>query len=178
MGALVTARAAEPIRVLVDTNAWLSYFLARDDRHAHVDEFIAAAQEGERFALYAASLSLKDIASLVSAAMKGAAREAGRQVTPDVVAASREMAWACIRHVLELALVVPIGHAEVLQACTYRTFHDDFEDDLVLAAAERAGADYILTNDECLARRSPIPCLDSEGALRLLREATPEAADA
>lgn len=158
------------IRVLVDTNIWLDYFLSRMDGHRATDRFIAAAGASERIALYVASLTLKDLAFLLAAEMKRGARADGRQVTPDVAASAREVAWGCVRHVLDLALVVPIGHDEILHAFTYKRIHNDLEDDIILAAAARSGAGYILTNDTQLAARSPIPCIGIDNALQLLGE--------
>ena len=103
--------------------------------------------------------------------MKAGARAAGAEVTPAVAAAAREPAWACVRFVLDASLVVPVGRDEVLRAFALRPVHDDLEDGLLLGAASRAGADYVVTHDRELARRSPVPCVDVVRAAELAREA-------
>ncbi|MEG2477810.1 MAG: hypothetical protein RSA81_06380, partial [Gordonibacter sp.] len=84
------------------------------------------------------------------------------------VAAIRESAWSCVRSMRELSIVVPVGQSDILQATTYRDLHDDFEDDLVLAAAQRVEATYLVTFDGRLCRRAPVACLDPASLLTLL----------
>ena len=57
-------------------------------------------------------------------------------------------------------MIVPVGQNEALRAMTYRDLHDDFEDDLLLAAAARVDADYVVTSDRALLRHAPVACLD------------------
>ena len=71
--------------------------------------------------------------------------------------------------VLESSLIIPTGHPEVLQAFTLKSVHDDLEDDLLLGSAYRADVDYVVTYDEQLARRSPVPCVSVAEALELVR---------
>lgn len=160
---------AVPLKLLLDTNIWLDYFLARSSHHRQVSELITKTSENEHVALYVASLSLKDISYLLASDMKAGARQAGRAITPEVATAARQTAWACTRHVIDHSLVVPVGYDEVLQAFTLRGVHDDFEDDLVLGAAMRAQVDYVVTHDAALAKHAPVPCLDAKEVLGLIR---------
>ena len=66
------------LRLLVDTNIWLDYFLARSTHHAVVDTLIASAANREDIALYVTSLSLKDIAYQLAAQMKADVRRSGK----------------------------------------------------------------------------------------------------
>ena len=50
-----------------------------------------------------------------------------------------------------------------------RSVHGDFEDNLVLAAAERANATYLVTNDEQLIKHAPVTALTPHAALVYLR---------
>ena len=159
-----------PIKILVDTNIWLDYFLARGAHHHAVSTFIAMAYGHEDIALYVPSLSLKDLAYQLASLMKLDARRAGKDITPDIAAAAREVSWGCVRNVLEKALVAPIGHAEVLGAFTYKRVHDDFEDDLVLAALDAVGANFLMTHDDALRRHAGNFCITSEEGLELLTE--------
>ena len=157
-----------PIKILVDTNIWLDYFLARGVHHHAVSTFIAKTYGREDIALYVPSLSLKDLAYQLASLMKLDARRAGKDITPDIVAAAREVSWGCVRSVLEKALVGPIGHTEVLGAFTRKRIHDDFEDDLVLSAADAVGADFLMTHDAALRRHMGGLCLTAEEGLELL----------
>lgn len=159
-----------PIKILVDTNVWLDYFLARGAHHDAVSMFVARACEREDIALCIPSLSLKDLAYQLASFMKLDARRAGKDVTPDIAAAAREVSWGCVRNVLEKALVAPVGRAEVLSAFTYKRIHDDFEDDLVLASLDAAGCQLLMTHDTALKRHMGDLCLTAEEGLELLDE--------
>ena len=156
--------------LLIDTNVWLDYFLSRSTRHPSVNAFIAGAIGREDIILYAASLSLKDLAYQLVNLMKKDARDAEEPITPEVAAAAREVSWACVRDVLGKALVAPVGNAEVLGAFTLRHLHDDLEDDLMLATAESIDADALVTHDAALLKYAEDLCITTEEGLELLAE--------
>jgi len=54
---------------------------------------------------------------------------------------------------------VGADEADVWLAAKYRALNEDLEDNLVLAAANRAKADYLITNDTQLIAKSPVPAL-------------------
>ena len=162
------ASGSQPLKVLVDTNVWLDYFLARSKDHPLVCEFIARASEREDVALYVASLSLKDVAYLLASQMKLDVRRSGKEVTPNVAAAAREVAWACVRSVLDKAIVVPIGSREVLSAFACRRLHDDFEGDLMLGALDAVDDAVLMTHDAALSRHAGRSCVTAAEALALL----------
>lgn len=158
------------LKLLVDTNVWMDYFLVRQEPHREAVELVRLAFGSEDVVLYAASLSLKDLAHLLENMFRRDVRESAGDVSPQAAAAARETTWRCVRAVVDKALVVPVGHAEVLQAFTLRPAHDDFEDDLLLGAAYRADVDYVVTGDAALARRSPVPCVNASRAVELIRD--------
>lgn len=159
-----------PIKVLVDTNIWLDYFLARGQHHEAVSRFLAKTYDRDDIALYVASLSLKDLAYQIASLLKLDTRRAGKEITEDVSAAARETAWGCVRNVLQKALIAPVGATEVLGAFTYKRVHDDFEDDLVLAALDAVGGHALMTHDAVLARHLGDTCITAEEGLQLLNE--------
>lgn len=161
-----------PVKLLVDTNVWLDYFLARNGGHSYAADLITEAFENEKVLLYVTSLSMKDVAYQLSSCMKADVRNAGVNVTETISAAARETAWGCVRCIMNNAVIVPIGSHEVLQACTYKQIHDDFEDDLILGAANSIDADGIVTNDKQLTKHSPIVCVSSKEAVEFVRAVT------
>lgn len=52
----------------------------------------------------------------------------------------------------------------------YKCVHEDFEDCLVLAAAQRAKADFLVTSDEALLRHAPVTALSVDDLLALVGE--------
>lgn len=159
-----------PKKLLLDTNVWLDYFA---DRRRPRGDAVRLVQEAAALdaALYCTALAMKDVFFVHSQDMKRALRADGIVVDERWSAAVRESAWSCVRAMSELALVVPVGQADALQAMALRPLCDDFEDDLVLAAAQRIQADYLITSDKQLARSAPAPCLDVPDMLALLQAA-------
>lgn len=120
--------------------------------------------------LYLSPLSLKDLAYQITSLMKLDARRAGRDITTDIVAAAREAAWLCVRNVLEKAMVAPTGATEVLGAFTYKRVHDDFEDNLVLAALDAVDGHLLMTHDAKLPWHIGESCITAEEGLQLFDE--------
>lgn len=158
-----------PLKLLVDTNVWMDYFLVRQEPHREAAELVSLAFGSEDVALYVASLSLKDLSYLLESVFRRIARVVTGEVSPQAAAAARETSWGCVSAVVDKALIVPVGHAEVLQAFTLRQAHDDFEDDLLLGCAYRADVDYVVTGDATLGRRSPVPCISALRAVELIK---------
>ena len=160
---------SRPTKLLIDTNVWVDYFVDRGAQHTAAMQLILDASARGDVALYAASVSLKDAFYLVSLESKRSLCADGLPITKEREAAIREAAWASVRALMDFALVVPVGQAEALQAMAYRTVHGDFEDDLILAAAKRVEADYVITSDEELLRHASVGCLTVQDGLALLR---------
>ena len=159
------------LTLLLDTNVILDYFIRRNERNAATMELFGLADAREDVVLYVASLSLKDAYYLLERFLKREAATQGR-VSEGVAAAAREAAWGCVKQLLGHVLVVSVGWDEVLEACALRRVHDDFEDDLVLAAAMKADADCIVTNDARFERHIPQVSLNVEQALELVKQRT------
>ena len=159
------------LKLLIDTNVWMDYFSGRLDRTANVVHLIEVADASERIALFASSLSVKDVSYLVSAAIKRECRRKTGSLSNDAIAAADETAWACVRQMRELALIAPVGADEVFDSFVFRPHHNDFEDDLMLGVANRIDADYVVTEDKNLIRHTNGVCIDVKQALRLVGEA-------
>lgn len=69
-----------------------------------------------------------------------------------------EVAWSGISKLKELMTIVPIGAEECELAQSLRHAHNDFEDDLIIAAAQQSGATYVVTYDKKLAKHFPEYC--------------------
>ena len=154
--------------LLLDTNVLLDYFIRRNERNAAVVELFGLADACEGVVLCVASLTLKDMYYLLERFLKREAAAQGR-ASDAAAAAARTAAWACVRQVLDHVQVVSVGLDEVLEACALRRIHGDFEDDLILAAAMKAGADYLVTSDGRLERHVPEASVDVARALELAR---------
>ena len=156
-------------KIVLDTNVVVDYLMGREPACSECKQLLlmhAACQH----AVYVAALSLKDAYYLVGMQLKRMERQASGSLDDAMARAANEVAWACIRSLVENVLVLPVGRAESLQALAYQAVHGDFEDNLVVAAARSANADFLVTNDSDLLRHAPVACLSSSDMLALLRE--------
>ncbi|MBM6786424.1 PIN domain-containing protein [Collinsella tanakaei] len=117
--------------------------------------------------LYAAG-SAKDVYYLAGASLKRQARTTGEGLSDSQARAISEYASACVTNMGEVATAVGMDISDILLAQKYQRIHADFEDCLVLAAVERARADYLATSDEAFLRHCPVAALSPEDVLALL----------
>ena len=94
---------------------------------------------------------------------------------PDAIAI-QEIAWSCIDNLDEIATAVGVDQSDIWLARKYRTFNSDFEDNLILAAAKRASADFIVTSDQALLTKATVAALTPQDMLNFLQTNTEIAA--
>jgi predicted nucleic acid-binding protein len=152
-------------RVLLDTNVWFDYFLGF--RPGHCDSYeLACALAGAGVDLLCSVTSTKDLFYLIAADFKRDYRcRHDGQLTAEGAAAADETAWACLACLDEIATVVGCDQSDVWLARAQRSLHNDYEDNLILAAAQRAKVDCLITNDQSLIDHSPVAALSPRRAL-------------
>ncbi|MCI9208049.1 MAG: hypothetical protein HFJ68_05790 [Adlercreutzia caecimuris] len=99
------------------------------------------------------------------------AEEAGEDVTSERSAIAEQFAWQAMLSLNEQGTAVPADTSDVTVARYFHQVHRDFEDDLVLAAVERSGADYLITNDKKLRAHAPVAAITPADMLTLLKAA-------
>lgn len=154
--------------LLLDTNVWLDYFVAERPSHQSAFELYSYAKAKGIPLLYPTGCA-KDLFYLVCASLKRAVRQEKGELAEEDAAAVAEIAWGMVNHLREEAVAVGADQADMWLACKYRGVHEDFEDNLVIAAAQRSGAAYLVTNDEQLVKHAPVPALGPDDALAALR---------
>lgn len=145
------------LNLLVDTNVWLDHFLGRKNAPA-ATAFLQAAFERED-ALAVTPAIMKDAFFIVGTTMKRRARESGGGVDAAMAAAANEAAWSCLSSIQSQAAVLSIGFGEHLEATMLRGRHADYEDDLLLAVAQKDAIDYLVTNDQKLLAVTAAPAM-------------------
>lgn len=159
--------AINPPILLLDTNVWLDLFLpGRPGR----EMALALLEEAEARSVSLAypSHALLDVYQKVRADNKRWIR-ATRTLTETDALAIKRMAWDYADMMRRTATAIPVDANDVALACSFRDSHDDLEDDLVLAACQRAHANYLVTNDLALSSHAPIESKTPEEMLELLR---------
>ena len=136
-----------PNLVLLDTNVWLDDFIPSRTRHDVVRRMVDRLIRSDVTLLFAMT-STKDVYYALASYFKGEVRRSelmGRIATPVGVDMSDYWVASHLKHV-----------------------HHDYEDNLVVAAAQRAQADCLVTSDEALLRHTPLAAYSPEDMLRYM----------
>lgn len=148
--------------LLIDTNVWLD--IEYGERGGWPTEFLIAARMADA-RLGIAAHSLKDVYYLIQRKIKLDDQRAGGVDPQRSAAAARAAAWAVVEHILEVVEVVGSDYLDAHLATKQRRIHDDYEDDLVIAAAMRMKADLLVTSDQALLKHAPIAALTPQDAI-------------
>ena len=158
------ATLLHPSSVLVDTCVWVAYLMGVQPQCAEATQLFEACALNDVTLLYAPT-TLKDVFYIVP-----------RQARRDALAAGEDvdgvsfvpLAWAAVRKITEIAVAAPQALSECELAWTLRSRHADFEDNLVVAAAETCGADYVVTYDQAFISHYTPVCVTPGQLLALL----------
>ena len=156
-----------PPILLLDTNVWLDIFIPHRPGREEAIELREEA-EARDVSLAYPSHAILDVYQKVRSDNKRWIRES-RQLTQADALAIKRMAWDYVNMMREVATAIPVDANDVALACAFRDSHDDLEDDLVLAACQRAHANYLVTTDATLASHAPIEAKTPTQMLELLR---------
>lgn len=161
-------KSPRTLKILVDTNVWIDYFLADRPGHDDATSFINAAWAESTQLLYPIG-ALQDVFAILIMELKRGARKV-QEVDESCMHALRRIAWGCIDALREVATAVGADESDAWFACKYRKLNWDLEDNMVLAAAKRAEADYLVTSDRGLISKSNIAALLPADMTTLLEE--------
>ena len=146
--------------ILVDTNVWIDNYAPVRKESERSRQLIDMARNNGASLVYPVHV-LKDVFYNLSATNKRRCmNERGELSEADYLAIRENMA--------DLAFAVGADQSDVWLARKYRSFSNDLEDNFVMAAAERANADFIVTRDEKLLRKSSVKAFTPEDALAFL----------
>ena len=156
------------LRVLLDTNVWLDFFLRNRRGRETAEKLIRRGIRDDVCLLYP-SQSVLDVFYQVGLAYKRLLREDGVEIDEAWGRAINAQAWEAVNMMREAATVVGMDESDLWLAFKYRELNSDLEDNLVLAAAERAHADYLVSSDARLIAKASVPALSPEDMLAYLQ---------
>ena len=157
-----------PTTLLLDTCVWLDNYLGSRPGSSAARELIVTALERDIVLLHAVT-AVRDVHYIVAQTLKRERRAAGEAITEETSLADDVTAWACVSNMREIATAVGMDASDVWLAEKYRGLHRDIEDNLVIAAAQRANAGVLVTDDLDLIRHAPVVAMTPEDTLELLR---------
>lgn len=157
-----------PKSILIDTNIWLDNYIGTRSAKRASRSLIDVCYR-LKIDLYLALVSLKDVYYNIGAALKRERRSEGDSVDSSTAAAIEEYAWKCVLNMAEIGTLIPADTSDFVTARYYHQVHPDLEDDLILAAAQRARVNYLVTRDEKLLRHAPVAAITPDDMYTLLR---------
>lgn len=157
-----------PLSLILDTNIWVDLYYPNRPDHAASYQMLVAAQEKEA-ELYYSAHSLLDVFYLANNEQKGMLREDLGELTEPLALGANEVAWGCIQNMYDIGAPIPITAPVLSMALKMKAIHSDFEDDVILAAAEMAHVDFLVTNDRKLLTKGIVPVLSAEDMLTYIQ---------
>lgn len=157
-----------PKSLLLDTNVWLDNYDGTRPLSHQSQKIMDMALTHDATLLYPVC-SLKDVYYNLIQSMKNASRDEGVAVTAAAATAMKEFAYASVKNMAEIATAVGTDDSDVWLALKMYSYHRDVEDDLVLAAMERSGASFLVTNDAQLIKHANCAAMTSEDMLDYLK---------
>lgn len=158
----------QPLALLLDTNIWVDLYYPDRPNHTAANELLteASAQDVD---LYYSSHSIVDVFYLANNAQKDLLRQEVGTLTEGLALGANETAWGCIRSMYEIATPIPVSGPVLFTATKMKNVHTDFEDDVILAAAQLTKVDFLVTNDRKLIAKAMVPALSAADMLAHLK---------
>ena len=155
---------------LLDTNVWLDHYLARPEEDNAATNLLRQAVSHEHVSLLYSPTTAKDMYFILERTLKELARHEGAPLPENAAEAARETAWACVANMSELATAAPLDESALWIARKFRRDHSDFEDNIIIAAGERANVDYIVTSDQQLLAHMPAIAITPKQACEFISQ--------
>ena len=155
-------------RFVLDTNAWIDYFLYRSKQFDTMTQLIGRAVQSDNVTLCSTAKSTADVFYILECDFKKSVWEEQGSLSKEAARAANETAWACLETMRKLSFIVPADASDIIEATIFRSKHADYEDNLVAAAAKRMKATCVVTSDKELLKNQPYPCVTPVEALQML----------
>ena len=133
-------------RIILDTNVWMAFFIRDREGSATAGKLVDAALDAGYTLLYAVE-SIRDVFYLSNQAFKREIRAEKGILSDHDARVARAMAWGFVENMREIGTAVGSDDGDVLLATKLEKINGDFEDNLLIAAAHRANADFLVTWD-------------------------------
>lgn len=149
------------MKVLLDTNVILDYSLELREHHYDAFCLINLLSENNDNILVSANV-VNDYFYLITTYVKKIYKLKGKQ--------ANMLAWSFFDNIKEIVGFVGCDESDIFIAKKMRNKNDDLEDNLVVAAAIRADANYLVTNDKNLLKKQLVPTKTPKQIIELLNK--------
>lgn len=140
---------------MVDTNVWVDSYCGWHPGWDDARKLIQLAPKRHVALLFPVHCA-KDVLYITANELKRKTIREKGSLDEHTARAARVTALACMRNMSRVATPIGADASDLWLADKYLRLHEDFGDDLVLAACKRAGADYLVTTDKGLLQHADI----------------------
>lgn len=162
------------LTLILDTNVWVDNYCVDHVSNEVVRRLINTAYHKGISLVYPAGI-VKDVFYVLGHEFRRVAAQDGSLDESDALAVG-EIVWGCVNNMCEIATAVGVDDGDVWLARKYKSLTGDLEDNLVLVAAQRAKADFLVTSDHALIQRATVAALTPADMLTVLETQYPFAA--
>lgn len=153
---------------MVDTNVALNYALGNEITVDEIRRFLDTCVDKDVDVLLAAT-SLKDMFYIMPRVYRRQlSRNNAGLSQRELDSRIRDASWQAVRDAMMLYGIVSVDQDVCEDAMELRRHHPDFEDNLVMAAADTVLAKYVVTYDEQLIDHFPGMCMTPKQVLAWL----------
>ncbi len=156
-----------PLLVMVDTNVWVDLFVPGRPNREESIAFLAAARDAGVELAFTLDIA-RAVFRIVSYEAKAWVRQGKGALPEDYARAIASQSWDFVESMQELGTAVGSSTSDLWFASRMRDEHADIEDDLIVAACRRIGADYLVTNDRALMSHASVATVTPAMMTRLL----------
>ena len=159
--------AGGQLRIMLDANVWLDFFIPGRASSATASRLIRSAVERNAELLYPSHI-IEDLFYEIRRDAAEWTRASAGEVSREAARYCHDYAWGCMEDLHELATAVATDDTDVLTALKFRSLSEDLGDNLVLVAAQRAGVDYLVTSDNVMLNKATVAALAPQDMLSVL----------
>ena len=149
------------MKLLIDTNVWIDFFLPARNDHINAQELIGYCEKFN-VEMYAAFHSITNFNYIFKNNLKLLYKN---KLSSEEI---NKLAWNATNNIIHSATIVGADYGDAYGAFIYKDIHNDYEDDIVYILAQKAKTDYIVTNDKNMIKHSPIGAYNTKDALKLV----------
>jgi len=154
--------------LMVDTNVWVDLFVPKRPNREESLAFFAAARDAGAELVFTLEIA-RAVYRIVSYEAKGWVRQGKGELSEDYARAIASQSWDFVASMQELGTAVGSSTSDLWFAAKMRDTHAEIEDDLIVAACRRVGADYLVTNDKALMAHASVATVTPGMMAKLLQ---------
>lgn len=154
--------------IMVDTNVWVDLYVPGRPKRESSAAFFEKARRSQVELVFTLEIA-RAVFRIVSYEAKRWVRQGKGELSEAYARAIADHAWDFVQDMQEYGTPIGSSTPDLWMAGKLRDVHPEIEDNLIVAACMRIGADYLVTNDAKLLRHSPVATVDPALMTRLLQ---------